>query len=1195
MYLSQVDILGFKSFAKKTTLVFNPGITAIVGPNGSGKSNIVDAIRWVLGEQKAGVLRSDKMENVIFAGSKGARPLGMAEVSLTVQNTRNVLPIEYSEVVITRRLFRSGESQYLLNGSVCRLKDINDLFMDTGMGPDAYSVIELSMVESLLNGKAEERRRVFDEAAGITKYKERRKATYRKLEATEKDLQRLEDIIAEVEKTVRSLERQVHRAQRYERIAQTLRELEIQVATQRYTEYLGQLAPLQEELAARRQERETVSVELGRLEAALEEAKTHLIAQEQELRQAQQQFNEAVTALRAHEEDVLVGREQIRALENKAELFQKEAAELQARMEKLRVHLGEQGQRREELEQEVAAAQAIYQEARTNQHQWAARVDALRQEYSAAELKLREHQRQLAELQAQVERAAAHRAALKERAAALTAEHEQNQQTAAALQRELGTCTERVNALTQAVHQTRERLEAIQASLQGLRQAHEETRGRQLRAKAEMERARDRVEILRRLLETHEDRPDSVRVLLAEPGPGFRALGTLADVLVVEESFRPAIETALGEALNYVVVVDQAMAFQGIATLQEREQGAAWFVPLADLHAPASAPRPEALRPGQEVLGWADELVQCEEPYRPVVSALLGATVIVRDLDTARRLHATAAQQGYDIVTLAGERLTPEGFVRGGSVARQQVGLIGRRQQLEQASQQCALLGATIAELEQQAQEQENQIAALVTNEHELRAALQSQEEERATARLELNQVEARLRALSERQQTIAAEQEQLSRRVQEVEAQQAELSAKLEGLRAQGEGLAQHAEEVRLRLSEAESSAAQCNAEVEQHHVALIGRQRDLDNVVAEIARTQTLIEETERAHTSRGDEARQAQAEAAAIAARIAQRKRELQEGFARREELERLVLDLEEQYRAHKQQIDEQERLCREVRAKRERLAEEVHQLELRANELQLKINNLKERARVEFEVELTPHEMEEVDVPALEQEIATLRQKLKLLGPVNLLALRDYEQEKTRLDLMLNQRKDLLDARANLEETIRRINQTAREKFAEVFQTVNENFRQVFAEFFEGGTAEVRLEEGEDPLEAEIKIVASPKGKRLESLSLMSGGEKALTAISLLFAIYLVKPSPFCILDEVDAPLDDVNVRRFVQALRKFSANTQFITVTHNKTTMRAADYLYGVTMGEDHISQLVSVKFGEQEPASEERQSAAAEG
>ncbi|MGQ9853724.1 MAG: AAA family ATPase, partial [Candidatus Oleimicrobiaceae bacterium] len=284
MFLSQVDILGFKSFAKKATLVFNPGITAIVGPNGSGKSNIADAIRWVLGEQKAGALRSEKMENVIFAGSKAAKPLGMAEVSLTIQNTRNILPIDYSEVVVTRRLFRSGESQYLLNGSVCRLKDINDLFMDTGMGPDAYSVIELSMVESLLNGKAEERRRVFDEAAGITKYKERRKATYRKLEATEKDLQRLEDIIAEVEKTVRSLQRQVQRAQRYEKVAGALRELELQLATKRLTDYGQQLAPLQEELAARRQEREAVSAKLGRLEAELEEAKSQLIAQEQQIR-----------------------------------------------------------------------------------------------------------------------------------------------------------------------------------------------------------------------------------------------------------------------------------------------------------------------------------------------------------------------------------------------------------------------------------------------------------------------------------------------------------------------------------------------------------------------------------------------------------------------------------------------------------------------------------------------------------------------------------------------------------------------------------------------------------------------------------------------------------------------------------------------------------------------------------------------
>ncbi len=1194
MYLSQIDILGFKSFAKKTTLVFNPGITAIVGPNGSGKSNIVDAIRWVLGEQRAGALRSEKMENVIFAGSKGTKPLGMAEVSLTVQNTRNVLPIDYSEVVITRRLFRSGESQYLLNGSVCRLKDINDLFMDTGMGPDAYSVIELSMVESLLNGKAEERRRVFDEAAGITKYKERRKATYRKLEATEKDLQRLEDIIAEVEKTVRSLERQVHRAQRYERIAQSLRELEIQLATKRYTEYGRQLAPLQEELAARRQEREAVSVELGKLEAALEEAKTHLIAREQELRQAQQRFNEALSALRVHEEEVLVGREQIRALENKAELFQKEALQLQARAEQLQARLAEQGQRRAELEQEVAQAQEAFDQARSHQRQQMAQVEALRQQYRAAELELREHQRQVAELHAQVERATAQKAALHERATALAAERRQNQQTADTLQLELKNHSEKLRELAEAVDQTRVQLEAVQGELEATRQSQEELRSRQLRTQTQIDRTRDRAEILRRLLETHEDQPESVRFLLAAATSEFRALGTLADVLVVEEPYRQAIEAALGEALNYVVVGDQAMAFQGLGILRAREQGVAWFVPLADVRTLGRAPRPEALRPDADVLGWADELVTCQEAYRGAVSALLGATVVVKDLAAARRLYPTALAHGCDVVTLAGERLTATGLVRGGSVARQGVGLIGRRQQLEQTTQQLTNLNATLAELEGQARQQGRTVANLVSKERELRVALQAREQETAGARLLVGQLEARLRALDERQQVIAREEEQTTRRLQETEPQLAELTAQLAQLSAQHQRLAEHTEEVRLRLVEAESAASAGNAEVERLHVALIGRQRDLNEALAEVTRTQGLIQEAEKAQATRTAESHQARAEAARIAERISQRKRELQEGFAKRDELERAVLELEEHYRAQKQQIEEHERVCREVRAKRERLAEEVHQLELHVNELQLKINNLKERARVGFEVELSPQEMEDIDVPTVEQEISTLRQKLKLLGPVNLLALREYEQEKARLDLMLNQRKDLLEARANLEETIRRINQTAREKFDEVFKTVNENFRQVFAEFFAGGAAEVRLEEGEDPLEAEIKIVASPKGKRLESLSLLSGGEKALTAISLLFAIYLVKPSPFCILDEVDAPLDDVSVQRFVQALRKFSTNTQFITVTHNKLTMRAADYIYGVTMGEDQVSQLVSVRFADQEAVPQEKDAAAAE-
>ncbi|MCR4439081.1 MAG: chromosome segregation protein SMC [candidate division KSB1 bacterium] len=1191
MYLSQVDILGFKSFAKKATLVFNPGITAIVGPNGAGKSNIVDAIRWVLGEQKAGVLRSDKMENVIFAGSKAAKPLGMAEVSLTIQNTRNVLPIEYSEVVVTRRLFRSGESQYLLNGTVCRLKDINDLFMDTGMGPDAYSVIELSMVESLLNGKAEERRRVFDEAAGITKYKQRRKATYRKLEATEKDLQRLEDIISEVEKTVRSLQRQVHRAQRYERIAENLRELEIKLATKRFTDYGRQLTPLLEELTARRQEREAVSAQLGRLEAALEEAKTQLIAQEQELRQVQQHFNQAVSTLRAHEEEVLVGREQMHSLESRAELLQRDAAELQRRLEKLQTHLAEQQQHRSRVEQLVAEAQQAYEQARARHQEQMAQVATLRQEYQTAELKVRDHERQLAELRTRAERATAQKSAFQERAAALAQERARNEQALAEIGAELATQSHELARLEGAAQQTRTALQALQEQLASLRQANEQLRMQQLDTQGEMERARHRAEILRRLLQSYEDQPESVRLLVSQPSESFRTLGTLADMLAVDEQYRPAIEAVLGEALNFVVVADQSAAFRGVAILRAQQQGPAWFVPLADMRPRASAQRSWQ---AEEILAWADELVTCDAAYRPLAAALLGSTAVVKDLEVARRLHTTAAAHGCDLVTLSGERLTAAGLVRGGQVVRQEVSLIGRRQQLEQATAAMNALASKMEGLRQQAERQASEMATLSRQEDELRAALQSREADIATYRLRVGQLEERARNLGERQRTIATEEEQLRARSRQVEQELARQQAALAQLSTQGQALTAQAEHLREQLREVESTASELATEAERLHIALVSQRRDLDEVVAELSRTEAHIAETQQAIATRADEARQAKQQAAALSERITQLKHELQESFAKRDQLEHQVLELEERYRSYKQQIDEQERACRDVRIQRERLAEAVHQLELQVTELQLKINNLKERARVEFEVELSAQDIEDLDVATVEQEISTLRQKLKLLGPVNLLALREYEQEKARLDLLLSQRKDLLDARANLEETIRRINQTAREKFAEVFQTVHQNFKQVFAEFFAGGTAEVRLEEGDDPLEAEIKIVASPKGKRMESLSLLSGGEKALTAISLLFAIYLVKPSPFCILDEVDAPLDDVNVHRFVQALRKFTSNTQFITVTHNKITMKAADYLYGVTMSEDHISRLVSVRFGEQETAPEARNAAAAE-
>jgi chromosome segregation protein len=863
---------------------------------------------------------------------------------------------------------------------------------------------------------------------------------------------------------------------------------------------------------------------------------------------------------------------------------------LEERLQRLQAHLAEERQRQAVAEEAASKAEHSYEQARARLQQQNAEVEAIRGQYRAAEEALRNHQRQLAEARAHLERAAAQRAALQERAAALATEREQNQGTIAALEAELEAHSLELARLTGAVQDIRTQLHAAEEKVAFLRHAHQELRAQQFRTQAEIERARDRAEILRRLLESHEDQPASVRLLLTESPQDFQALGTLADVLAVDEQYRQAVEAALGEALNYLVVCDRTMAFRGIALLQSQEHGAAWFVPLADLRL---LPVRERTLPGDEVLGWVDELVQCDDAYRPLVAALLGSTAVVKDMDAACRLHAAAAAQGWDLVTLNGERLTAAGLVRGGGSARQEVGLLGRRQQLDQVTNLLNTLSATLEELARQEHEQAAEITSRAQEEQQLRNLLQTREQELAEYQLRLGHLDARLRTLRERQQVIAAEESQVGERLALAQQELDRLSGHLEQLTAQGEELSAQAEHLRQRLLQIEPVAAELAAETERLHVALIGHKRDLDEVLVELSRTEALISETQQAITSRNEQARQARAEAATLSERIAQLKRDLQDGFAKREQLEHQVLELEERYRAHKQQIEAQERSCREVRTQRERVAEAVHKLELEVNELQLKINNLKERARVEFEVELTPQEIEDFNVQAVEQEIATLRQKLKLLGPVNLLALREYEQEKARLDLMLSQRKDLLDARANLEETIRRINQTAREKFAEVFDTVNQNFRQVFAEFFEGGVAEIRLEEGEDPLEAEIKIVASPKGKRMESLSLLSGGEKALTAISLLFAIYLVKPSPFCILDEVDAPLDDINVHRFVQALRKFSSNTQFITVTHNKITMKAADYLYGVAMGEDQISRLVSVRFGEQDSAPEPRDAAVA--
>jgi len=1176
VYLSELNIVGFKSFAKKTNVLFHDGITAIVGPNGCGKSNIVDSIRWVMGEQKSGVLRSERMENVIFAGSASAKPVGMAEVSLTIENTKNVLPVEYSEVVITRRLFRSGESQYLLNGSVCRLKDITDLFMDTGMGAHAYSVIELPQVEELLNGKEEERRRIFEEAAGITKYKLRRKATFRKLEATEKDLIRVEDIMSEVDKTVRSLRRQVVRAQRYQQLASELKELEIKLADQEYSKLLAELEPTETRLDLEKGGRESAAAGLATIEAEYEATRIVLLELEKKLAEQQKLQNELMREIQKQEERVLINSERIRSLEEAGQRYSQEKESFSTRLTDLLAQSEAIAGRKKTAEESLAAKQAELAKLKTDFEALRTAYEHKRSEQKTAEKEILRITEELSRKQNESERLRANEENLGNRLRQLEAEDEQDKEQSRVLAQKIADAKNSEEELAAELQDRQEKLtewltmeEEARRSLESLQKADLQDRNR-------IEALEQQADLIKKLLESYEDYPAGVRFLATQRTDGFSVYGTLANAIRVQPQHRSAIAAALGEMATYLVVENLPTALNGIGLLKQERKGVVSFIALQEI-APKVPEHPPIKDLGVE--GWANELVQSDHKLKPLVDAVLGDVLLVQDLETARRVYDSMKTHQMNVVTFAGEVLGRRGLVRGGSHSKSQIDFVGRQEQMTQLRQEIEGIDKSI----------EQRDAAMAQKTAEMEQAKLGID----TLTAEVKRVEAKLAAiridlgkLTFAEQTLAAAKTKRETERQRLLGDMGQLGRNLELQGFSAGDLENKRQEMLQKTAGFGSDVLRIEKEVNAGNT-------QVQALSVEVARLQSGFEALQREYASVQKQADETQALISARERDAAAAQREIKElsevnafckestaALEQKRQAEQTQIEaLEEEQYAANTKMAEQESRIRASRSKFSEISESSHKIELRVSELRIRLENLKQRMREEFEYTLKRQPIDDAfNLQEAHQRIEELRGKAKEIGPVNLLALKEYEQEKERLDFLQTQREDLIKARKNLTDSIEIINATARQQFLKTFEEVQKNFSNVFKTFFDGGRASLVLREGNDPLEADIDIYATPGGKRLSSLQLLSGGEKSLTAISLLFAIYLVKPSPFCIFDEVDAPLDDQNVQRFTNALREFSINTQFIVITHNKLTMRSANQLYGVTMEEEGVSKVVSVKF-----------------
>ncbi len=1177
MYLSKLEIVGFKSFANKVSLKFDSGVTAIVGPNGCGKTNVVDAIRWVLGEQKASTLRSDKMEDVIFNGTRNRKPLGMSEVSLTIENTRGILPTEYSEVTISRRVYRSGESEYLLNMVLCRLKDIVDLFMDTGMGADAYSVIELKMVEVILSDKTEERRRLFEEAAGVTKYKQRRKAAYRKLESVQQDLLRVNDIVKEVQKAVNSLERQAKKAETYNELATRLRILEIDLIEHEFAHLHSLVGPLQEKLSVSVEDKNRIDEELSRQETLLEVLQNELAALEMKLAEAQRGLTTQLEQIRSIEQKNLVAAEQVRSLTSNIERYKKEKIELTTQQQRLAEQKTATLRKRDEVTAAIRNIEVQYESNKTELDQLDSRLSIKKNDAKTAQDRvisfvgiIGAKKSEQEKIKSRIENISGRIDQLQEENHYYTGEIE-NRKT---LVQEL---LNKDRELRTELSTTQVRIKDIDKQQQQLKYEIEFLRSKELDIQSSINRKSSRLDLLHGMIERHEGMTEGAKFLVECDEWKSALQMTVGDAMSTDEPYRIAIEAALGDYAQYFIVRSIEDAYLGIEILKKEHKGKATFICLDRV--PAVQPKRQSLS-GKGFIGWAEDLVKCNPEHSTVASLLLDGVAVVQDIDSAKScLQNTPAEM---CVTLDGQVVSKRGYMKGGSLRLDEGGLIGKKSQLEELQRDSNRLKEELGVVLHSIQEKRQQEKEIDTS--TCIQELKNIEKEMTSTEMRIAQVEFEKRRAGESQ----------SRNEDEIKRLQQEIAG-LEGPLSEFTPIIQRLE---LERSEAEQALGVVQNEVEKLEADWNRQSNAVNQLSINIAtlrgdeRNCTL--EIEHAdHTTMDIAVTLEHRDEDIVLAReeISKRENEQEENTKIlsdfRAELKLSEVnrdDIQKSYLAKKDEIHGLQMKLRDERLLHDKSVGATHDLEMKISELTMKAEHQVNRAKEEFDIDLQLKAYPpdgQFEFAAVGEDIRLAKEKLKSLGSVNFAAFEEYKTEKERLEFLEAQRSDLLEAEKTLLDTISEINTTAQQKFNDTFSQIRDNFIAIFKGLFEeGDECDLRLEENVDPLEAMIEIIAKPRGKRPTSIDLLSGGEKTLTAIALLFAIYLVKPSPFCILDEVDAPLDDSNIDRFTRIIRQFSDNTQFIVVTHNKRTMEAANAMYGVTMEEEGISKLVSVRFKE---------------
>ena len=1182
MYLKSIEIHGFKSFANKIKFDFHNGITGIVGPNGSGKSNVADAVRWVLGEQRIKQLRGGAMTDVIFSGTELRKPLGYAFVAITLDNSDHSLAIDYDEVTVSRRLYRSGESEYMINGSTCRLKDVNELFMDTGIGKEGYSIIGQGQIDQILSSKPEDRRNLFDEAAGIVKFKARKETALKKLEEEKLNLTRLSDILSELEKQIGPLERQSEVAKEYLKYKERLKTLDVNMFL---VENRHQKEQFEE--ASRNYEIVSASLEDARLQydrtkEAYESIQKQIEEIDKEIEDARLRITDSSVKKEKLEGQIGILNEKINSASDNDIHFKKREQDEQEKLAARNKEKDKYLEEKEQIDKEAATLSADRNEARKELDKVLSQIEAINNEIEECKstiiktLETRANiKSKLSSLDTMKEQVNIRKAELTSKLVRARSDESKQEETLKRLRDEFDSITSQISEMNKKQKETESEIVSIRENM-----SIADTNLRKTQELYQQEKSR--LEALANLTERYEGYGGSVKKVMERKDDTKGIIGVVADIIKTEPKYETAIEVALGGNIQNIVTDNEETAKKMIKYLKDTRAGRATFLPLTSLDNPPELKAKEALdEPG--VLGMADELVNTDPKYKSVAKAMLGRIVAVDNVDNAVKI---ARKYNYTIrmVTLEGELLVPGGAISGGAF-KNNSNLLGRRREMEDLEKNVRKYKEKAEYIQKEIETSKAKRNELRSLSEELRTKLQDMFIAQNTARINVENEENRQKEQKAGFSDLKTESDEIEQRLAEINSEK---------------------EEALSQLSESESTEKECSEKVtlfqgqleELHKV----EERENENVAKWDIQYEKIVQKQEFSQTNidRIDEEISAE-EAALMEIRETLRKNEetLEQS---KKDIEQIRLTIEASADVHSEaskELEEKKEKKNELTDSQKEFFNKTEELNKHMSDLDkevIRLSGKKERCQEaieaqinymwnEYEITLTDaasmRDEDMTDIPAMKRETSSLKDSIKKLGDVNVNAIEDYKNLMERYTFMKTQHDDLITAEQQLKEIIKDLDDSMRKQFVEQFARINTEFDKVFKEMFGGGKGTLELSEDEDVLEAGIKINAQPPGKKLVNMMQMSGGEKALTAIALLFAIQNLKPSPFCLLDEIEAALDENNVVRFAKYLHKLK-NTQFIVITHRRGTMESADRLYGITMQEKGVSTLVSVNLIDKE-------------